>query len=142
MRRPCSWSLTTPSADISSAGCERCERAPRPRERAVPVPCPSPSFGLHCAGRPPLSGTSRPGMRALAIALLAAGVPAYGGASPLADSPREVSPEARPAFRTYTDRDGLPQNVVNAIAMDSRGYLWVGTQSGAAYYNGHRWVPV
>jgi signal transduction histidine kinase/ligand-binding sensor domain-containing protein len=81
-------------------------------------------------------------MRALAIALLVAGVPAHGEAPPGADPSREATPETRPAFRTYTDRDGLPQNVVNAIAIDSRGYLWVGTQSGAAYYNGHRWVSV
>lgn len=49
---------------------------------------------------------------------------------------------ARPAFRTYTDRDGLPQNVVNAIAVDARGYVWIGTQSGPAYYNGHEWIAV
>ena len=43
---------------------------------------------------------------------------------------------ARPALRTYTDADGLPENTIMAITVDDRGYLWVGTQDGAAFYNG------
>src|SRR5687768_5055620 len=45
-------------------------------------------------------------------------------------------------LRIFNDRDGLPQIVVNTIAFDKRGYLWVGTQDGAAYYNGRRWTVV
>jgi signal transduction histidine kinase/ligand-binding sensor domain-containing protein/DNA-binding response OmpR family regulator len=45
-------------------------------------------------------------------------------------------------MRVYTDREGLPQNAVEALAVDPEGYLWVGTQSGAAFYNGRRWTPV
>ncbi len=48
----------------------------------------------------------------------------------------------RPAFHIYTDRDGLPQNVVECIAFDRSGFLWVGTQNGAAYYNGRSWTTV
>ncbi|MBI4749381.1 MAG: hypothetical protein HY774_12890 [Acidobacteria bacterium] len=48
----------------------------------------------------------------------------------------------RPFFRTYTDRDGLPQNTIQALAIDPRGYLWIGTQDGAAYYNGRQWTTV
>lgn len=41
-----------------------------------------------------------------------------------------------------SSRDGLPQNTVKAIAVDLGGYLWVGTQDGAAYYDGRVWTTV
>ena len=47
-----------------------------------------------------------------------------------------------PAMRVFTDRDGLPQNSVEEILIDKKGYLWVGTQDGAAYYNGRRWTHI
>jgi signal transduction histidine kinase len=53
--------------------------------------------------------------------------------------PLEIS---KPGFRVYTDKDGLPQNALQVIAQDRRGYLWVGTQDGAAYYNGRVWTVV
>jgi signal transduction histidine kinase/ligand-binding sensor domain-containing protein len=43
---------------------------------------------------------------------------------------------ARPSFRVFTDRDGLPQNSGQALAVDTRGYLWVGTQDGLGAWNG------
>lgn len=46
------------------------------------------------------------------------------------------------SVRVFSDADGLPQNTVHAITLDQHGYLWVGTQDGAAYYNGQRWQPV
>jgi diguanylate cyclase (GGDEF)-like protein len=49
---------------------------------------------------------------------------------------------AHPAVRSFTDRDGLPQNTVHAIARDHLGYLWVGTQDGAARWNGREWTVV
>jgi hypothetical protein len=48
----------------------------------------------------------------------------------------------RPAFQAYTDRDGLPQNVVECITFDHRGFLWIGTQNGAAYYDGRTWTAL
>ncbi|MCS6884230.1 MAG: ATP-binding protein [Acidobacteriota bacterium] len=45
----------------------------------------------------------------------------------------------RISFKNFTDRDGLPQNSAMSMAMDSRGRLWVGTQYGAAYYDGYSW---
>ncbi|MBX7222921.1 MAG: protein kinase [Blastocatellia bacterium] len=50
--------------------------------------------------------------------------------------------EGRPAFRVFSDRDGLPQNSVFCSARDQRGYLWVGTQDGVAVYNGRTWTPL
>jgi len=54
----------------------------------------------------------------------------------------DISATGRPALRVFTDRDGLPQNSVESLAMDTRGYLWAGTQDGAARYNGRTWTPV
>jgi ligand-binding sensor domain-containing protein len=37
---------------------------------------------------------------------------------------------------TWTTRDGLPHNQVNAIAQTPEGYLWFGTWEGLVRYNG------
>src|SRR5437870_1655648 len=54
----------------------------------------------------------------------------------------DVTASSYPAYRVFTDRDGLPQNTVRSIALDKKGYLWVGTQDGAAFYNGRKWAVV
>jgi len=46
---------------------------------------------------------------------------------------------ARLPIRVYNDRDGLPQNSVETVLFDREGYLWVGTQDGAARYDGRNW---
>jgi diguanylate cyclase (GGDEF)-like protein len=74
-----------------------------------------------------------------AVALLAAAMPVAAGAAPVVSEP--ISLGAR-SVRVFSDADGLPQNTVHAITLDQRGYLWVGTQDGAAYYDGRRWQPV
>ena len=33
-------------------------------------------------------------------------------------------------IRVYTDKDGLPQNSVEAILFDAKDYLWIATQDG------------
>ena len=38
--------------------------------------------------------------------------------------------------RTWQTEDGLPHNVVQAIAQTPDGYLWVGTPSGLARFDG------
>lgn len=48
---------------------------------------------------------------------------------------------AQPAsynFRRVTLKDGLSDAVVNCIARDKYGYIWLGTQSGLNRYDGHR----
>jgi serine/threonine protein kinase/ligand-binding sensor domain-containing protein len=77
-----------------------------------------------------------------AILLLVWGcfVPVVRARTPLASDPAAL---ARPAIRVYTsDSDGLPQNSIQALCVDRRGYLWIGTDDGAAFYNGHRWTTV
>ncbi len=48
----------------------------------------------------------------------------------------------RPPVRVFTTEQGLPQNTIQAIVFDTRGYLWVGTQDGAARYNARSWRTV
>ena len=42
--------------------------------------------------------------------------------------------------RTWDDRDGLPQNAVQAVAQSPDGYVWLGTQEGLARFDGARFV--
>src|SRR5436309_457677 len=63
-------------------------------------------------------------------------------ASPWLRADSDPAADARLAFRTFTDRDGLPQNSIMAVARDIAGRLWVGTQDGAAFYDGRRWTAV
>lgn len=37
--------------------------------------------------------------------------------------------------KTYTTRDGLPDNMVESVVVDNSGTLWIGTGAGLAYYN-------
>ncbi len=47
-----------------------------------------------------------------------------------------------PAAKVFTDQNGLPQNSLTAMVTDSRGFLWVGTQDGAARFDGQTWTTV
>ncbi len=49
-------------------------------------------------------------------------------------------PLGRLPLRVFNDRDGLPQNSVEAMALDAQGYLWIGTQDGAARWDGQKWL--
>jgi len=55
---------------------------------------------------------------------------------------RKAFPVLRPALTVFTDREGLPQNTVGAMACDAQGHLWVGTQDGLARYDGRGWQVV
>jgi signal transduction histidine kinase/CheY-like chemotaxis protein/ligand-binding sensor domain-containing protein/HPt (histidine-containing phosphotransfer) domain-containing protein len=45
----------------------------------------------------------------------------------------------RPATLVRGGERGLPHSTVRALALDARGFVWAGTQDGAAFYNGHVW---
>ncbi len=49
---------------------------------------------------------------------------------------------ARPAIRSYAERDGLPHPTVQQIVLDPEGRLWAATQGGPAVFDGRRWRPV
>jgi len=41
-------------------------------------------------------------------------------------------------WKNYTTRDGLAGNVVNSIAIDRRGILWLGTDAGVSRFDGSK----
>jgi len=44
------------------------------------------------------------------------------------------------SFLSYSTSEGLPQSQVTSINQDENGYLWVGTLSGLAKFNGKRFI--
>ena len=54
----------------------------------------------------------------------------------------QPNPFPWPVFTTYTQANGLASATVQAIARDSRGYLWVGTPSGLCRFNGTRFEKI
>lgn len=49
---------------------------------------------------------------------------------------------ARMAAQTYGLEEGLPSATVHSLLLDSKGFLWAGTQEGAAYMGGQGWTPL
>jgi signal transduction histidine kinase/ligand-binding sensor domain-containing protein/CheY-like chemotaxis protein len=66
----------------------------------------------------------------LARALIASGLAAAPGAA------MAGVPPAPPRFATLGVADGLPSSVVNQIAQDRDGFIWIGTRDGLARYDG------
>jgi len=85
----------------------------------------------------PQGGSLRDGSRRRSVVL--GGLALAWVALPLAGIPL---PDGRPALRVFNAENGLPQSTVQALAFDARGFLWAGTQDGAAVYNGRRWRTV
>ena len=71
-----------------------------------------------------------------ALSLLAAAPALAAGSSGV------PGPAGRPAFRFFGSEQGLPQITPQAFAVDARGFLWTGTEDGAAVYNGRTWKAV
>lgn len=55
---------------------------------------------------------------------------------PAAGPDPDLTAISRPSIKVFTAANGLPVNTVMTLERDQRGYLWVGTQDGAARYNG------
>jgi ligand-binding sensor domain-containing protein len=54
-------------------------------------------------------------------------------------SPRDASAERLP-IRIYTAEDGLAGDQVNAVMQDSRGFIWVATDTGVSRFDGARFI--
>lgn len=52
----------------------------------------------------------------------------------------EIQDVGRLKFRTYSENAGLTD--IHSIVFDQKGYLWVGTLSGPAYFNGRTWTLI
>ena len=73
---------------------------------------------------------------ALALAPSAFSAPAAAAAAP---APSETGPPLFTTWRTFTTADGLPSDVVFALAADG-DTLWAGTEHGLARYRDGRWT--
>lgn len=64
--------------------------------------------------------------------------------SPLIDkaTDQDIISIGRPNFRVFNDKQGLPQNTINCLLQDAQSNIWIGTQDGAAYFNGRVWTTV
>lgn len=80
----------------------------------------------------------------LSITSYSADIPNAGATNATATNTVVTNPIAlgRPATHTFTYQDGLPNNFVHCVAVDRKGYLWVGTPNGLARYNGHKWITL
>jgi signal transduction histidine kinase/ligand-binding sensor domain-containing protein/DNA-binding response OmpR family regulator len=45
-----------------------------------------------------------------------------------------------PFFSTLSIRDGLPSNIISAVAQDTRDFIWIGTSNGLSRFDGHRFI--
>ncbi len=43
-------------------------------------------------------------------------------------------------IRLYNSEQGLPNSQINAVYQDTRGYMWVSTENGVAYFDGMRFT--
>jgi len=82
------------------------------------------------------------GRRALPMAVFALSLAGVFGVATLSVCAASLLDIGTYSIRVFRDSDGLPQNTVHAIVSDRHGFLWIGTQDGAAYYDGRRWHGV
>ncbi|MGH9966441.1 MAG: ligand-binding sensor domain-containing protein [Pyrinomonadaceae bacterium] len=52
----------------------------------------------------------------------------------------DVAQAERLPLKAYTFADGLPNNVINKIVRDSRGFLWICTDEGLSLFDGYRFT--
>ncbi|HEX6588124.1 MAG TPA: two-component regulator propeller domain-containing protein [Longimicrobiales bacterium] len=94
------------------------------------------------------SATGARSWRPLLAGLFAFVLPSLAAAQTTTAMPEGVAVNrARPTAsqmraRTWDDRDGLPQNAVQALAQTPDGYMWMGTQEGLARFDGNRFVTL
>src|SRR5688500_10380344 len=43
-------------------------------------------------------------------------------------------------FSTLSTRDGLPSNIISAVAQDKNDFIWIGTANGLCRFDGHRFI--
>ncbi len=53
-----------------------------------------------------------------------------------------LGPRGAVAAQRYDQEAGLPSAQVQSLAMDARGFLWVGTQDGVVRFDSHRFLPI
>jgi ligand-binding sensor domain-containing protein len=57
----------------------------------------------------------------------------------LANSPLFAQPSSL-FFSNLTTRDGLPSNIISAVAQDQNDFMWIGTGNGLCRFDGYRFI--
>ncbi|WP_437840568.1 hybrid sensor histidine kinase/response regulator [Sorangium sp. So ce1153] len=93
-----------------------------------------------------MNGRSPPPRRRLRVTLALALAVALAPAPAAGDTPAPPTGDLRargaPWMRVFNAEDGIPQITINAVAFEPGGRLWIGTQNGAASYDGRRFTPL
>ena len=77
--------------------------------------------------------------RILAAALLLAGFALSGRAAPPVTDPIDVTDLAPPNFEVFTAKDGLSEEIWSTVGFDADGFVWAGSASRLARFDGYRW---
>jgi diguanylate cyclase (GGDEF)-like protein len=56
--------------------------------------------------------------------------------------PIDLSDFGSPTFTTFSPLEGVPETVINSIAVDREGFVWLASPAGLARYDGQRWSMV
>lgn len=93
------------------------------------------SVGRLCQPSSAYHSSRLPCLLGLAVVLLVsmAANPVFG------IEPLDIDDEAAPAFDVYTSEDGLSAEIWSAVGVDSRGFVWAGSASSLARFDGYRW---
>ena len=66
---------------------------------------------------------------------------AMAAAATSTTEPLAVPDSAGPTVSVYTSRDGLSDEIWSTVGMDRNGFVWAGSASGLARFDGYRWTP-
>lgn len=66
----------------------------------------------------------------------------YAEEPTLPNSSKNIFYQGKPSLSHFTSTDGLPVNAVMTLERDNRGFVWFGTQDGAAVFNGYNFSVV
>ena len=55
--------------------------------------------------------------------------------------PLDVADESAPTFSVYSSREGLSDEIWSTIGFDNQGFVWAGSASSLARFDGYRWTP-
>ncbi len=53
----------------------------------------------------------------------------------------DVADESPPTFSVYSSREGLSDEIWSTVGFDNQGFVWAGSASSLARFDGYRWRP-
>ena len=55
--------------------------------------------------------------------------------------PLDVADESPPTFTVYSSREGLSDEIWSTVGFDNHGFVWAGSASSLARFDGYHWTP-